>query len=328
MLNTKRLVFNEKDVPSNWVFEYYLDLPEKLNGQDIKIKSIFNPNERTPSMCIFVDKTITQYKYKDFSTGKYGSKIDIVKELFNINYAIAVEKIISDFNLFIKNNESLNTNFKVQDKFKVEYIKKRSWTDQDRNFWLGFRIGSTMLNTYNIHPIEYYTMIKDLDDGTFKKITIKGPKIYGYYKKDGDIYKIYQPAQKKHKFIKVCAHTQGLDQLDYTQPYLIINSSLKDAMTLKGMGYNVEVIAPDSENTLIKPLIIENLKLKYKYIITLFDNDQAGKKAVDRYKKVYNINGFVCPLEKDIADGMKIHGLDILHKKLKPLLKETLNKQL
>ena len=34
------------------------------------------------------------------------------------------------------------------------------------------------------------------------------------------------------------------------------------------MGYNIEVIAPDSENTMIKPHIIENLKKKYKKVIT------------------------------------------------------------
>ena len=51
-------------------------------------------------------------------------------------------------------------------------------------------------------------------------------------------------------------------------------------MCLKSFGYNIEVIAPDSENSLIKPHVIENLKVKYKKVITLFDNDEAGKKAI------------------------------------------------
>ncbi len=325
MFNTKQLVFTEKDVPSNWVFEYYLDLPEKLTGQDVKIKSIFNPNERTPSMCIFVDQINAQYKYKDFSSGKFGSKIDLVKELFHVGYPGAVEKIIEDFNSFIKNNEFLNSNFKAQEKYKVDYVKPREWTEEDKNFWLRFRIGATILNTYNVKPLEYYNMVKKGEDGSTDLIKIKGSKLYRYFKQDGSIYKIYQPAQKKHKFIKVCMHTQGLDQLTYTQPYLVITSGLKDVMSLAGIGYNVELIAPDSENTMLKPILIENLKNKYKKIITLFDNDTAGKKAVDRYKEVYNINGFVCPLENDPADALHLHGLDLLHKKLKPLLKQTLS---
>ena len=34
-------------------------------------------------MWVFVDKG--QYKFKDFSTGKGGNKIDFVKELFNLD---------------------------------------------------------------------------------------------------------------------------------------------------------------------------------------------------------------------------------------------------
>ena len=37
MFNTKNLVLEDSDVPSYWVFQYYLDLPEQLTGQDIKI---------------------------------------------------------------------------------------------------------------------------------------------------------------------------------------------------------------------------------------------------------------------------------------------------
>jgi DNA primase len=92
------------------------------------------------------------------------------------------------------------------------------------------------------------------------------------------------------------------------------------------MGYNLEVISPDSENTMIKPHVIEHLKKKYKKVITLFDNDEAGKHAVEVYEKTYNIYGFVPTICKDISDAMKLHGFDKVHAMLKPLLKETLNK--
>ena len=103
MISTKNLTIHIDSIPSTWVFEHYLDLPEKLAGQDVKITSIFNPAERTPSMCIFVDKVSNQYRYKDFSTGKGGSKIDLIKELYdNVDtYSKAVFKIIEDFNLYV-----------------------------------------------------------------------------------------------------------------------------------------------------------------------------------------------------------------------------------
>ena len=89
---------------------------------------------------------------------------------------------------------------------------------------------------------------------------------------------------------KINPHLQGYDQLKYDKPYLVICSSLKDAMCLASIGYNIEVIAPDSENTMIKPHVIEYLKKKYKKVITLFDNDDAGRKTTQKLKlKIKNV---------------------------------------
>ena len=78
---------------------------------------------------------------------------------------------------------------------------------------------------------------------------------------------------------------------------------------------------------MIKPHVFKYLKKKYDKVITLFDNDKAGLHAVDMYAKTYNINGFVPTICKDISDAMKLHGFDKVHAMLKPLLRETLNKE-
>ncbi|BCV01487.1 MAG: hypothetical protein CM15mV42_1690 [uncultured marine virus] len=98
-------------------------------------------------------------------------------------------------------------------------------------------------------------------------------------------------------------------------------------MCLRSIGYNVDVIAPDSENTMIKPYVIENLKSKYKKVITLFDNDVAGNKAIDNYNKAYGVKGIVSPMCKDISDAIKEYGIDKVHRELKPLLKKVLNEE-
>ena len=277
MFNTKNFVLEGSDIPSTWVFQYYLNLPEKLTGQDLKIVSIFNTNERTPSFCIYVDKTIMQYK------------------------------------------------FEPQSKWEVDLIKDRAWTVEDKDYWLSFRIGKTLLSNYNVKPIEYYNLIKE-QEGEIKKLRIASKHMYGYFDKYGEVYKIYQPHSKKHKFHKVKPYLQGFDQLKFDQPYLVICSSLKDAMCLKGMGYNLEVLAPDSENTMIKPHIIEHLKKKYKKIITLFDNDDAGKAAIKKYSELYKLDGMVCPTAKDISDAMKSSGFKVVHLMIQPILKKILNK--
>ena len=323
MFNTKNIVGEGQDVPSTWVFQYYLDLPEQLTGQDIKIKSIFNPNERTPSFCIYVDKSIMQYKFKDFSTGRSGNKIDLVKLMFNIDFHGAMTKMTSDYNKYVQSSEYVQQKFTPQSRWKIDFIKERQWTTEDRKFWLSFRIGKTMLEEYNVRPIDYYNLIKD-DSGEVNKLTIGSKWCYGYFDKNGEVYKMYQPFSKKYKFYKAKPYLQGKDQLKYNQPYLVICSSLKDAMCLKSFGFKVEVIAPDSENTIIKPYIVENLKKKYKKVITLFDNDEAGNKAIQKYKEMYNLDG--CSLNncKDISDAVKQHSAQTIANSLRSLLIKTL----
>ena len=321
MITTKNLILDESKVPSTWVFEYYLDLPERLTGQNVKIQSIFNPTERTPSMWVFLDAKNSQYKYKDFSTGNYGSKVDIVMEIFNLNYS---KSLFKDYNNFIldKGNYS-KSEIKQHSKYKVDFCNERPWNRLDEMFWLSFNVGKSMLEKYNVKALEYYNMSKE-DDNGLDTLQITSPKLYGFFDKENNPYKIYQPGHKRYKFIKIKAHLQGLDQLEYNEPYLVICSSLKDAMCLKQFGYNLEVVAPDSENTVIKPYIIENLKSKYKKVITLFDNDTAGLSAIDKYKKLYNINGFCLTLSKDLSDAYKEFGFNKVHSELKDLLSKTL----
>jgi len=325
MFSTKNLISKETDVPSYWVFQYYLDLPEQLTGQDIKIKSIFNPNERTASFCIYVDKSIMQYKFKDFSTGRGGNKADLVGYLFNLGYPQATRRIIDDYNKYILENGKVDITFTPQARWEIDFIKYRDWNTIDQEYWLSYRIGKTMLDAYNVKPIAYFNMIKE-DGNEIETLKIESKQCYGYHDKDGEVYKIYQPNSKKHKFHKVKNYLQGIDQLEYNQPYLVICSSLKDAMCLKSMGYNIEVISPDSENTMIKPHIIANLRKKYKKVITLFDSDDAGKHAIERYHDIYGIHGTYPTLCKDVSDAMKTHGFEKTHEMIKPILKHALNK--
>ena len=229
--------------------------------------------------------------------------------------------MVKDYNLYVKNNKVSKISITAEDKWDMGLIATREWYNTDAEYWLQYNIGSSMLNEYNVKPIEGYNMSKGS-----KQISITSNYIYGYYTESGEVYKIYQPYKKKHKFHKVSSHVQGLDQLKYDKPYLVVCSSLKDAMCLKSFGYNIEVIAPDSENSLIKPHIIENLKSKYKKIITLFDNDEAGEKAIVKYNCVYGLNGLCLDKDKDVSDSVKNHGLHYVRSILTPLLKKTIHK--
>lgn len=324
MLCTKYLAENIKDIPEVWAFEHYCSLTEKLTGQDIKIKSIFNPKEKTPSMCIFVYHG--KYCFKDFSTGIGGSCVKLVQEIYKEDYYKARLRILEDYNKYVllhNGTEYKLTEFKAQSRYKVTSHISRSWKSQDKFFWQGYGISSKLLEKYNVKPLESYKMEKQ-DGDEFKSLEIKGSYIYGYFSEDGTLYKIYQPKVKEYKFIKIHSHLQGLDQLE-EHPFLIIASSLKDALVIKSANLRIDVIAPDSENTMIKKETIESFQEKYQKILTLFDNDDAGIAAMKKYKEQYNIDYVYFDLEKDVADAVKSHGQSKTFSKLIPAINKKLN---
>ena len=169
-------------------------------------------------------------------------------------------------------------------------------------------------------------MTKEID-GELQQLKIEGRHhIYGYFRTDGTLYKIYQPMVKENKFIKVREYIQGTDQLTYKTKFLVICSSLKDVMAFMKLGYKeAEAVAPDSENTLIPEHVIASYKLKYSKVCTLFDNDKPGIEAMEKYGERYQLNGCILPMSKDLSDSVKDHDVIRVKEVLTPLLKQALS---
>lgn len=322
-LKTTRI--DVKEVPSEWIFEHYLKLPLGiLDGQDIKIPSIFT-QEKTPSMCVYLDSKVMRYKYKDFSSGYGGDAISLVTRMFNITFSKAAYVIVKDYEDAIAGNKTYANNILIaKDKYKVVRYEERQWNTQDRDYWTAFKIGSKLLKHFNVKPLKSYAMAKDDGDNT-NEITIERSCLYGYFKSDGSLYKIYQPMVKQKKFIKAGTYIQGSDQQTYDVPYLVICSSLKDVMAFTKLGFrNAEAIAADSENTMIPDKDMQNYLSRYKRVCTLFDNDEAGIKAMLKYQERYNIPFVLLKMEKDLSDSVREHGIENTRIVLYPIITKEL----
>lgn len=325
MISTKNIIAGIDDVPGEWIFEHYLGLAEKLTGQDVKLHSVFK-TEKTPSMFVYFKQENNEYKFKDFSTGKQGNKVNLVSELFNLSYGQAVNKICSDYEKYLKDNDYTSVNeYKIQNKYRVIDFEIRHWTNVDAKYWGKFKITSGILEKYNVTGLSYFTMAKEGDpDST---IVFKGNYIYGYFREDGSLYKVYLPKNPDKKFIKVQNYIQGMDQLNYDKDFLIITSSLKDLMCFTKLGYkNAESVAPDSENTMIAEQYIKSLKKKYKDICVVFDNDEAGIKAAQKYQERYGLSYVVLDMSKDLSDSVRDFGVQKVKEKLHGLLTNVFKK--
>jgi hypothetical protein len=325
MISTKNLISTITDVPVEWVFEYYLNLNERLTGQDIKILSVFNPKDKVPSMCVYHSNGF--YKFKDFSSGFQGDNIELVRFMFNLQYRWqAANKITNDYQEYILTNQRRFEGETVNiDRYKVVDYEMRHWQEHDQKYWTRFQISSKMLEVYNVIPLSYYVMEKLQVDGQVKSFKNANGYIYGYFKNDGTLYKIYKPMDRERKFTKVQNYIQGSEQLTFDKKYLVITSSLKDLMVFRKLKItDVEVIAPDSENSMLAETTMSKLIRQYKKIFVMFDNDEPGIKAAQRYQSKYEIPYIVLPLEKDIAEAVEKYGIDKVREILIPLLKQAL----
>lgn len=325
MQSTVNFVTSVIDVPREWIFEFYLNLSTRLYGQTIKMKSVFNPAEKTESMYIYFDDSKGYYRYKDFSSGYGGDSSNLIMDLYKLSRKQANLKIVLDYSKYLEdNNYDPVTEYKIAATYKVSDFMIRHWNILDKSYWQSFKIGTDQLTKYEVIPLEYYTLSK-IEDNIETSFTIKGEHIYGYFKNDGTLYKIYQPKNKEKKFIKLLNYIQGSEQLTYTTKYLMIISSLKDLMAFNSLGIqNIEGIVPDSENSLLPDSLIQYYKEKYHKIITLLDNDKAGIQAMEKYKEKHELNYVIPPAEKDIADCIKTHGIAKTREMLFPLLKQAL----
>lgn len=326
MISTTTIISDLNDVPREWVFEHYLKLTERLSGQSLKIKSIFSLRDKVPSMCIYTDSK-GYYKFKDFSSGYGGDGLNLVMHLYNLeSRGKASFRIMEDYSVYISNNTYVPITYKPQSKYIVSDYEMRHWNTLDQGYWKSFKVSSSILEGHNVFPLSFYTMIKEDDDGNLlDSITIKGNFIYGYFRKDGTLYKIYTPKNKDNKFIKVHDYIQGSDQLKFKSKYLIITSSLKDLMCFKRLNISgIETIAPDSENSVIPENFMRPLIDKYQKIIVLFDNDEPGLKSAQKYKTKYDLDYINLDMSKDLSDSVKDFGVEAVRDKLFPLLKNAL----
>ena len=321
-ISTKVFDTDSFPVPNEWIFETFLSLGEKLEGQTVAVKSVFNKNDTKPSLNVYLHEN-GKYKFKCFSSGLQGDGVDLIQWLYKLPTRNETFKYIYD--LWKEGGEiEFDTRTLVKREFTISDYKIRSWNSLDVKYWSDFKIGSRELEYYNIRPLESYVFTEKRGEETIQREFTK-PYCYGFFTKDGILYKIYNPKDKRTKFIKVKAYIKGHDQLKFEQDTLMILSSLKDVIDFRLLKFPVECVAPDSENVMITPAQMEWYRKKYKNIVVLFDNDVAGRKSSIKYQEKYNTPYIELNVEKDVADCVKEHGIDNTRIFLKPKLSKIIS---
>ena len=192
----------------------------------------------------------------------------------------------------------------------------------DKNFWKSFGIKKSTLERFNVFPVSHVFY-----NGNAVK-SAKYAYVYAEQKDDELTYKIYQPFEDKlKKWINNANYSvhQGYTQLPKSGELLIITKSLKDVMSLHDI-IGVPAIGLQSESVMMKDSVMNEYKSRFKKVVCLFDNDDAGMKLSKEFSKRYNVpHFFVLPIKnsKDFSDFVKNttvnFSIEYFNKKIKKL---------
>jgi 5S rRNA maturation endonuclease (ribonuclease M5) len=329
-INLNSIVFNElitredilKCITQEEIYSYYL-------GESVADLGIFHSplrEDNIPSFALYFHRHYRDIlMFKDFATNDCGDFVVLVMKMFNLGYYDALNKIAFDLGLSsfsVDVSKQLTNYTKIVHRDKINLgIKSREWMVKDRDYWLSYGIKKSTLVRYKVFPISYIF---------YNDVAVKAANLaYAYVEQKDDrvSYKIYQPLEPKiKKWINNADYTvhQGYKQLPDTGELLIITKSLKDVMSIHDT-LNIAAIGLQSESVMMKETVMQEYKSRFKKVICLFDNDEAGKKLSLGFTQRYGVPHFFVPeLPKvtDFSDLVKAKGQEQAVQILNQLINE------
>lgn len=170
----------------------------------------------------------------------------------------------------------------IKDKLSIRFTNQQF---SENNL---FKVSPEILLKENIFLVQDYYSGRD---GFWKKNFLHKSLCIAYYFPNSNHVKLYWPLEEENRWYSNCDNNDifGLSSLNKEGELLIISKSQKDRITLKyHYGYE-NVIAVQNEGCYIPENIMDNLKLRFKQIIVIFDNDDTGLKESKKLASLYNI---------------------------------------
>lgn len=297
-------------VTSYDILNHYLQ-PYHSSGRLLAAKNISNPfqaeMQKTPSFNIFPTMGTGEWRYKDFATGDDGSCFDLVMKLFNLSFPEALQKINADLTLLLEASpEPIKSNRQLAQATPKFEIKRKDFNDAENEFWLKFGIDEQTLKRFNVSSLDEFSTTSKIGNPYTTKSSFD--KFIFAYENDNWV-KLYKPLdEKKYKFQYLGTKEQGFifgwKQLPENDDLLIITGGEKDVMTLAAKGFNA--ITLNSETATLPKSVVDELKLRFKTILVLYDNDETGLKQSNILAVTHGLHRLVLPTfqndGKDISD--------------------------
>ena len=219
----------------------------------------------------------------------YWSIFDIVKHVKSCSYREALQHIAKGRYTMISSQPT----YKPRRNITFTY---KEW--QEDNL---FKLSNDILKSESVFLVDKYWINKEGEITMF----IPSDLCIAYYFSSKRV-KLYFPERKEDRWYSNCSNEDifGLDNLNLNGDLLIISKSQKDRLTLKyHFGYE-NVIAVQNEGCYIPENIVEDLKLRFKQVVIIFDNDDTGLDQSKKISKKYGFKNWV--IDSEFKDPYEI----------------------
>lgn len=304
-----------------------LDIYQKYLNQPIYLNSaLLNTirQEKTPSL--FISKVGNTYLHHDFGNSFFsGNCFQLVQQIYKCSFDVALDKIITDFNLkledikinpdvfeLIQESKTEKKPIKEQVKLKFTY---RKFNSKAHKYWNAYHLSEDFLKNKDVYFIKNFYK-NDI------KILLKNPEdniAFAIYAKEIDKVKIYLPFNKTinkkgKKFYSDIPYRYMFSEninINENSPIIVLKSR-KDELVTSLFNYNTASV--QSEN--IFCFTKENkdfLKKQNKKIYIGFGSDEQGQKEAELIMKELKYDSIQTPEEylpevNDFAEMIKIKG--------------------
>lgn len=266
--------------------------------------------DRNPG-CSFFKSSQGEWFFRDWALGQSYSPVDVVMEMYSLNFINALFRIAKEFGLPVYGDNSIRNNTitekdslpgrpvaqgRVKRKPKVYEMSYTEWTPNTLSFWEDYYINEQVLEAFNVKPLEWVRL-----NGNVVYSSFDNPPAYVYALEQGP--KFYFPFRKKFRFMgKPIEQKSTMVDSDT----LFITKSYKDVMVLSLFG--IDAIAPPSESYCYREAPIETKGRKR--IVVNGDNDDTGRRFMDYHSRAFGWEPWtiVDREAKDVSDFIKLYG--------------------
>lgn len=179
---------------------------------------------------------------------------------------------------------------KVNKSSVIINIDARDFESKDRRFWEPYGISKNDLIEDKVFPVKRMGLLNTKKGDIIKRLN---DSCYAYTNFQQRRKKLYLPFKKGSKrFITNCTQNDigELNSLPMSGDLLVISKSYKDCRVIKNQNYNS--IWFQNEGMIPSNDILLSLSRRFKYLVVLFDNDdagiKAGKKVTDKINSLFN----------------------------------------